>query len=131
MREIKDFKGEEAFDLIGEIAEYAESIFADKEILDKFKSVKNGSEMPQNAFYFTVAKIMCQRYKLETMGIYAAINGINADKLEMNPFEIIGQTVKILKECGESLIPLFFSSAQKMGETPIGDVMENTEVDKT
>ncbi|MBQ2175493.1 MAG: hypothetical protein II453_10680 [Alphaproteobacteria bacterium] len=127
MREIKDFKGEEAFDLIGEIAGYAESIFEDKEILDKFKSVKNGSEMPQNAFYFTVAKIMCQRYKLETMSIYAAINGISTKDLDLNPFEIIGQTVKILKECGESLIPLFFSSAQKTEKTSFGEPTENLE----
>lgn len=120
MREIKDFKGEEAFELIGEIAGYAEIVFADKEILDKFKSVKSGSEMPSNAFYFTLAKIMCQRYKLETMGIYAAINGISAKDLDLNPFEIIAQTVNILKECGESLIPLFFSLGQKTGDPSSG-----------
>lgn len=124
MREIKDFKGEEAFDIIGEIAGYAESIFADKEILDKYKSVKNGSETPSNAFYFTLAKIMCQRYKLETMGIYAAINGISAKDLDLNPFEIIAQTARILKECGESLIPLFFSSDQKTGGLSSGEPTE-------
>lgn len=127
MREIKDFKGEEAFALIGEIAGYAESIFADKEILEKFQTVKNGSETPSNAFYFTLAKIMCQRYKLETMGIYAAINDVSADDLDLNPFEIIAQTVNILKECGESLIPLFFSLAQKTEKTSFGEPTENLE----
>lgn len=127
MREIKDFKGEEAFDLIGEIAGYAESIFADKEILEKFQAVKNESKTPSNAFYFTLAKIMCQRYKLETMGIYAAINDVSADDLDLNPFEIIAQTARILKECGESLIPLFFSLRQKTEKTSFGEPTENLE----
>lgn len=127
MREIKDFKGEEAFELIGEVAGYAESIFADKEILEKFQTVKNGSETPSNAFYFTLAKIMCQRYKLETMGIYAAINDVSAKDLDLNPFEIIAQTARILKECGESLIPLFFSLRQKTDDPSSGEPTENLE----
>ena len=127
MRNIKDFKGEEAFELIGEIAGYAEIVFADKEILEKFQTVKNGSKMPSNALYFTLAKIMCQRYKLETMGIYAAINGVSAKDLELNPFEIIAQTAQILKECGDSLIPLFFSLDQKTGGLSSGEPTENLE----
>ena len=127
MREIKDFKGEEAFELIGEIAGYAEIVFADKEILEKFQAVKDKPGTPSNAFYFTLAKIMCQRYKLETMGIYAAINGISAKDLDLNPFEIIAQTARILKECGESLIPLFFSLDQKTEKTSFGEPTENLE----
>lgn len=136
MKLIADFKGEAGFEIIGEIAGYAETIFSDAEIREKLFKAKEAVEGSENADeavdnagriinYFTVAKIACTKYVHETMGIMAVLNETTVEDLNLSPWEIIGQVAEILKESATCLIPLFFSSAQKTVVTSSGDVLEN------
>lgn len=133
---IADFKGEAAFEIIGEIAGYAEAICSDTEIREKLfkaKEVVEGSENADEAVdnagriinYFTVAKIAFTKYAHETMGIMAVLNETSIEDLNLNPWEIIGQVAEILKESVTCLIPLFFSSVQKTAATSSGNALEN------
>lgn len=137
---ISDIKGMVSFDFIAEIEEYAEKIFSDKEIREKFFSEKkkNSEEelnIPQALkniqrvlnYDGSVVRIMCSRYRNETANILAILNNTTVENLTLSPFEIIQQIKELLTELGTDGIKLFFSSAQKTEDKSSGSATENTE----
>lgn len=127
MRKITDFKGDESFDFIADIAEPAGVILSDKDVRGVLFPNKNENETEtRSQKAFKCASIICRKYKREAAEILAVVNETTPDNLNLNPIEIIAQTGLLLTEIMTESTSFFMSLAPKTELTSSGLPSENT-----
>lgn len=131
MRKITDFKGDESFDFIADIAEPAGVILSDKDVRDVLFPNKNENKNEnenetRSQKAFKCASIICRKYKREAAEILAVVNETTPDNLNLNPIEIIAQTGLLLTEIMTESTSFFMSLAPKTELTSSGLPSENT-----
>ena len=119
MKQLSDFKNEEALDLLVDLIDPAADIFSDKKIVDIIRG--EGSKIE-------AVKVAIKEHKAAVMQIMAALDGVPVEEYSCNVFTLPIKLLEILND--KELISFFTSQVQMMEETSSGPVTESTKASR-
>ena len=115
MRKFKDYKDEEAIDLLADIIEPAYNIMSDETVRKAFKSEKK---------LISLAKTICTNHKKEVFEILAAMDGKKVEDYHCTFFTLPFRVLEILNN--QELLDFFSSAAGMTASESSISAMENT-----
>ena len=120
MKKLKDFKDEEALDLLAEVFEPAISIFSDTAFLSAIDSDNK----------LSAVRIALKDHKHAVMKILAAMDGVPVSEYHCNVFALPIRLGEVMSEIMEEpeLVAFFTPQGEKKSEITSGSATESTEV---
>ena len=115
MKNLSEYKGEEALDLIVDLLEPIAKIMSDQEIADAY----------QHASKLEAIKVAIKKHKPEVIEILAILDGEDPAEYEVSVFTLPVKLLQILND--PELVSLFSLQGQMGGAKSFGSVLESTE----
>lgn len=119
---LKDYKGENIIELIGEIAEPIGELFGDEDI----RNVLYPNDKKGKRNIAKVVTLACKKHKSEVVQILAAINGQTVEEYQPTFTEFIRQAFLLFTDLNADVITVFSSSEQMAESTLSGAASEST-----
>ena len=112
---ISELKGEAALDFLADIIEPASKIMTDPEV----------KKLTEERNRVAIIKKLIKNYKPEIIEILAALDGVPADKYEINVFTLPVKIIELIND--KELLSFFTSQVSMEDQTSSIEPMENTE----